>query len=336
MRVLIIGGTGLISVGIVKALLKRHDISEIVVFNRGKRDKLNHPKIRTLIGDRNEFEVFENRFAAERFDAVIDMICFTPAQAKSLVRAFGGRTAQVVFCSTVCSYGVKIPSYAVVDEHFPQEPISQYGRDKLECERILLDADQNNAFRTTVIRPSHTYGEGHPLIDQLEFNSVAWDRVARGLPVLCAGDGLGLWNSTHRDDCGKLFAFSAGNPVAYGKSYNATTQRIFTWRDYYREAAQSLGKPAQLLFMPADWIVKHDPKRFQLLAEITRYHGAYSSARAMTEVPEFQCEIDFAVGAKRTLDDIRNRNAWRSSAGDEVYETMVKKALDLGVVPVEA
>lgn len=336
MRVLIIGGTGLISVGIVKHLLARNDLTELVLFNRGKRDRLNHPKVRTLIGDRNEFDVFEKRFAAERFDVVIDMICFAPTQAHSLVRTFSGRTSQLIFCSTVCTYGVKIPSYAVVDERFPQEPISQYGRDKLECERILLDADKGGAFRTTVIRPSHTYGEGSPLIDQLEPNPVAWDRIARGLPVLCAGDGLGLWNSTHRDDCGKLFAHASGNAVTFGKSYNATTQRVFTWRDYYREAANAIGKPAQLLFMPAEWIVKHDPKRFQLLAEITRFHGAYTSELAAAEVPQFNCEVDFPSGAKRTLDDVRERNAWRTSSGDEVYDMMVKKAIDAGATPTEA
>ena len=35
--------------------------------------------------------------------------------------------------------------------------------------------------------------------------------------------------------------------------------------------------------MPADWIVAHDPKRFNLLHEITRYHGAYSSAKPESE-----------------------------------------------------
>ncbi|MFT3786368.1 MAG: NAD-dependent epimerase/dehydratase family protein [Tepidisphaeraceae bacterium] len=335
MRVLLIGGTGLISVGIVKHLLAMPNV-EIVMFNRGKRGKPQSDRIRTLVGDRNEFEVFEKRFAAERFDVVIDMICFTPAQAMSSVRAFGGRTTQFIFCSTVCSYGVKVPSYAVVDEQFPQEPISQYGRDKLACERIFLDAHPTGAFATTIIRPSHTYGEGSPMIDQLEPDAVAFDRIARGLPVLCAGDGLGLWNSTHRDDCGKLFAHAGLRPVTYGKSYNATTQRVFTWRDFYREAAAALGTQAKLLFMPAEWIVKHDPRRFQLLNEITRYHGAYTSELAMQDVPQFTCDIDFPEGVKRTLDDVKQRGAWKDSSTDALYQKMVDEALASGVEPVVA
>lgn len=330
MRVLIIGGTGLISVGIVKHLLERG--ADITMFNRGKRENRLPENIRQLTGDRNEFDVFERRFASDRFDVVIDMIGFSPQQARSDVRAFGGRCTHFIFCSTVCSYGVKVPSYAVVDEQFPQEPISEYGRNKLACEQIILDAHQSGAFAGSIIRPSHTYGEGSPLIDQLEPNPVSWDRMLNGKPVLIAGDGLGLWNSTHRDDVGNLFAYAALNPITYGKSYNATTQRIFTWRDYYREVAEVLGVEARLISMPAEWIVMQDKKRFGLLDEITRYHGAYTSALAMKDVPEFRCEIDFKEGAKRTLDDMRERAMLRPA--DDGYDAIVQHALARGGIAV--
>ena len=138
----------------------------------------------------------------------------------------------------------------------------------------LLQAHADKKLTATIIRPSSTYGPGHSLIDNLEGDAVAWDRIVRGKPVLCAGDGLGLWVSTHRDDCGKLFAYAAMNPVSYGQSYNATREPHTTWREYYRQIAEVLGQPARLIFMPADWIVKHDPKRFGLLREITAFHGA--------------------------------------------------------------
>ena len=328
MRVLILGGTGLISVGIVKHLLARG--ADITVFNRGLRDASQMPKgVKALVGDRNELEIFERRFAGEHFDAVIDMIAFSPGQAMSDVRAFGGRCTHFLFCSTVCTYGVKIPSSVVIDESFAQEPISEYGRNKLACERIILDAQRGGAFMATVIRPSSTYGPGSPLIDQLEFNPIAWDRIAKGEPVLVADDGLGLWNSTHRDDVGKLFAYAALNAKTYGKSYNATTQRVFTWRDYYREVAAALGTTAKLISMPADWIVDRDAKRFNLLAEITRHHGPYTSAAAMADVPEFVCEIDFTTGAKQTVDDLKRRGALRVGA-DPAYDAMVADAMALG------
>lgn len=107
MKVLIVGGSGLISMGIVKHLLARK--ARISVFNRGKRDASIHPDIEQITGDRNEETEFERAFADRRFDAVIDMICFTAKQAESSVRAFAGRCDHFIFCSTVCTYGVDIP-----------------------------------------------------------------------------------------------------------------------------------------------------------------------------------------------------------------------------------
>jgi nucleoside-diphosphate-sugar epimerase len=338
MKVLIIGGTGLISQGIIKHLLEsRH--ADVTMFNRGQREHALSSDVRAIQGDRNDFSAFEQRFArapAERFDVVIDMICFTPEQAESDLRAFAGRCDHFIFCSTVCTYGVKTPPHVFVDETFPQQPISSYGKSKLACERIFLRAHDEGKLNSTIIRPSSTYGPGGTLIDNLEFNPVAWDRIERGLPVLCAGDGLGLWVSTHRDDVGALFAHAALNKKTYGQSYNATMDAHRTWRDYYHEVAAVLGKPAQLLLMPASWIVRRDPKRFNLLEEITRYHGAYSSEKARHDVQQFRCEIDFPTGAAQTLQDQRRRNKWRDSRGDELYEAMVSDALASGIEPCAA
>jgi nucleoside-diphosphate-sugar epimerase len=331
MRVLIIGGTGLISTGIVKHLLVRG--AEVTVFNRGQRESTISPKVKQLHGDRGDVAALK---AAGTFDVVIDMICFTPQQAQASLDAFTGRCGHFIFCSTVCTYGVKTPSTVLVDETFPQEPISEYGRNKLTCEKMLLDAHAATRFNVTIIRPSSTYGPGGNLIDNIEFDPVAWDRIERGLPVLCGGDGLGLWVSTHRDDCGKLFAYAAMNPKTFGQCYNATRDCQYTWRDLYRQAASVLGKPARLLFVPAGWIVAQDPKRFGLLREITQFHGAYSSEKAKRDVPEFVCDIDYPQGAAETIADIRRRGKWRSSEGDTLYQGMVDRAIGWGLEPAEA
>lgn len=334
MRVLILGGTGLISTGIVKHLLARK--ADVTMYNRGQRENTLPPGVSEIRGDRNNFAEFEHQFADQRFDVVIDMIGFNAEQAESAVRAFSGRCEQYIFCSTVCTYGCKIPPQVVIDETFPQEPHTGYGKNKLLCEQIFLRAHHEKKFQTTIIRPSCTYGPGNSLIDNIEFNPVAWDRIDRGLPILCGGDGLGLWQATHRDDVGKLFAYAAQNSKTYGQSYNAVRDEVFTWREYLRQAAAALGKKAQVIFMPADWIVKHDLKRFALLREISQFHGAYSSAKAKRDVPEFRCEIGFERGAGETLADVRRRNAWRDSRDDGLYYSMIANAQKAGVEAVEA
>jgi len=327
-KVLIVGGTGLISTGIVEHLLARG--SDVTLFNRGKRTPRKASGFRSIVGDRDVATDFEERFANQRYDVVIDMICFSPSQADASVRAFGGRTEQLIFCSTVCTYGVELPPQVLVNEAFPACPISEYAKNKLSCEQILRRAAAEHRFKLTIIRPSNTYGPGSPLIDQMEFDSVVWDRVSHGLPVLCAGDGLGLWQATHRSDVGRLFAYAALNPKTYGEDFNATRDHVFTWRDYYREAALALDRRAELVLVPAGWVVAQNPKRFAFLNEISRYHGAYDSAKAKAAVPEFRCAIGLPEGARETFADIRRRGAWRRHQDDAEYSALVLRAIELG------
>lgn len=327
MKVLLIGGTGLISTGIVKHLLERN--AEVTMFNRGERENTLPQGVRVIKGDRNDLASMA-QCNQGNFDVVIDMICFTPEQAKVTIDTFKNRCEQMIFCSTVCTYGVKVPGHVLIDETFPQEPISGYGKNKVACEKLFMEAHARGDFKVTIIRPSHTYGPGSSMIDNLETDAVAWDRIEKRLPVICAGDGLGLWVSTHRDDCGKLFAYAAMNPKTYGQAYNATQDRIFTWNDYYHEAAKAMGRTVDLLHLPAAVIGKADPKRFGLLNEITQFHGAYSSAKAKRDVPEFACEIDFADGFAQTIEDVQRRKAWKKSANDSTYESLVGKARQLG------
>lgn len=332
MRVLIIGGTGLISTGIVKSLLARG--ADITLFNRGKHAPAP-AGVKTLQGDRNDPASLNLTLSDKDYDVVIDMVCFAPVQATAAINVFADHCRQYIFCSTVCTYGVGVPYGVLVDETFPQNPISGYGRDKLACERLFMEAHTAGKFATTIIRPSCTYGPGTSLIDNLEFDPVAWDRIGRGMPVLCGGDGLGLWVYTHRDDCGKAFAYAALNEKTFGQAYNATRDIQQTWREVYRQVATLLGRQAKLLFMPANWIVKHDPARFGLLKDITQFHGAYCSAKAKRDMPEFKCEIDLVTGAEEVFDDIIRRGKGRSASNDLVYEAMVEEAMKIGVEAVE-
>ena len=331
---LILGGTGLISSGIAKHLLARG--VELTFYNRGQRENTLPGGVGHIQGNRDDEAAFVATFESQRFDVVYDMICFSPAQAECSVRAFAGRCQQLVFCSTVCTYSVRTPPSVLIDETFPLEPISQYGRNKVACEQTFQRAAAGGAFACTIVRPSHTYGPGSSLIDQQEFDSGTWDRVARGLPVLVAGDGLGLWQSTHRDDCGKFFAYAGLNERTYGEAFNATRDEVLTWRDYYREVARALGTTAKLVFVPAAWLIAQDPRRFAFLAETTQFHGAYSSAKAKARVPEFRATIGLEAGARETFADMRRRDAWRDSGSDLPYQRIVERALALGFEAQEA
>ena len=299
-NVLILGGTGLISTGIVKALKTRG--ASITVFNRGQTDDRLPPDIRRLTGDRQNFPAFESAMAdAGPWDVVIDMICFRPEEAESAIRAFAGRCGHFIFCSTVCTYG-NTQTILPTPEETPQSPHSRYGRDKLACEQLFLRAHAGAKIPVTIIRPSHTYGPGGGIINNVNTDPTFLERLRRGHPIVVSGDGHGLWQSAYADDVGRAFAFAAANPRCFGEAYNAVADEAVTWDEYILRTATALGAPApRLVHLPTDFLLAVDPKRYATLAEIFRFHGVYSNAKLKRDVPEFRLTTPFEEGVRRTV-----------------------------------
>lgn len=332
MKALVLGGTGLVSTGIVRQLLARG--VHVAVFNRGQRASTAGDGVRWIRGDRADTSAFVQTMERERFDVVYDMICYTADHAETSARAFAGRCEQFVLCSSAVVYGGKLPPGVLVDEQAPLEPTSHWGRSKLLCEQRLMGAAADGAFKLTIARLGHTYGPGDAMNDQQDNDGIAWDRVVRGQPVFCTGDGLGLWQSTHRDDAAKFFAGAAMAPQTYGQIFNVMRDEILTWRDYYREVACALDTRARLIFVPASWLIAQDPERFRFLREVSQFHTAYSTAKARAAVPAFRATTGLEAGARETFADLRRRGVWADSTSDTAYQAMVDRALALGF-PVE-
>lgn len=309
MKVLILGGTGLISSGIVKSLKARK--AQITVFNRGKTDDRLGEGVEHLSGDRNDFKAFEAAMAGSTWDAVIDMICFGKDTAESDVRAFAGRTGHLIFCSTVCTYG-NTQTVIPTTEGTPQKPHSDYGRNKLACEQIFLGAHASGKFPVTIIRPSHTFGPGGGIINNLGWAPTFVDRLRKGRPIIISGDGNGLWQSACAEDVGKSFAYAAGNKKCFGEAYNAVGDEWVTWDEYTQRTAAAIGAPKpRIVHIPADLLLALDRKRFGALDEIFQYHGIYSSAKLKRDVPEYRIEVSYEEAVRQTV-------AWMDQHGKVV------------------
>ncbi len=179
MKICIVGGTGNISSAVVQKLLEQgHDVT---VFNRGKTRPIP-AGVRLIQGDRADRASFEAAIQKEHFDAGMDMICFTPEDAASDVRAFRG-VGQFINTSTACTYGIQY-DYLPADETHPLRPISDYGRNKVAADAVFMAAYYGEGFPATIIKPSTTYGPIHGVLRQIAWEFSWIDRVRKGKPIL--------------------------------------------------------------------------------------------------------------------------------------------------------
>ncbi len=323
MRVLVLGGTGLISTAIVERLVGEGH--EPVLFNRGETASRLTSEVETIHGDRQDFEAFASAMSSFSFDAVIDMITFEPTTAANAVEVFGGRVQHYLFCSTVCVYGGPL-SNVPADENEPHTPVSSYGREKSQAEAVFMKAHTESKFPVSVFRPSHCYGPGRPLLDIFGYNGALISRIREGLPVLVPGDGYGLWQPGYTGDMAKGFVGALGRPATLGSAYNLVGDQIVDWRTFHATMGKAIGCDVNLVAMTTEQIKAGAPDGTAgMLDEIFQYHAAYSNTRLKADVPEFTDLLPFEEGARRVVDWMDETGAHEPSESQSWIDALVAK-----------
>jgi nucleoside-diphosphate-sugar epimerase len=297
MKIGIVGGTGNISQAVVRVLLEQGH--EVVCFHRGQTAAAPEG-VRVILGDRYNRENFEKKIQAEKFDAAIDMICFTAEDAASSIRAFRG-VGWFVQTSTTCTYGVQY-DYLPVDETHPLRPNTEYGRNKVAADDVFLEAFHRERFPVVILKPSTTYGPVQGMLRQICWDFSWIDRLKKGKPIVVCGDGFAIHQHMHVDDIALAFAGVIGREQTIGQTYNTVNRGFITWADYHRLAGKILGRPAELVGVPFDDLKRLNVPEIGILEEEFAYNDYYSPEKLFRDVPEFHPCVSLELGMTQVLE----------------------------------
>lgn len=296
LRVLFIGGTGLISTACSEELLAAGH--ELWLFNRGHQAPI--PGARVLRGDAHDEAALGRLVAGTDWDVVVDWVAYVPGDVARDIRIFGGSTGQYVFISSASAYE-KPPSHWLVTEATPlSNPYWQYSRDKIACELLLREASE---LAWTIVRPTLTYGPA-----QIPVCVGSWakpytivDRIRRGAPVLVPGDGTAIWTITHNRDFARGLAGLLGRPEALGEDFHITSDEALTWDQIYKHVADACGAKANILHVPTDALVAADPGQEGSLWGDKAHSTVFDNSKLRRLVPGFAAQVPFAQGIRETV-----------------------------------
>lgn len=321
MKILIIGGTGLISTPLTGLLQARgHDVT---LYNRGQREARVAAETPRLLGNRRDFATFEAQMAQiGPFDMVIDMICFQPDEAESAIRAWRGRTGHYVMCSTVDVYR-KPATRLPYREDEPHEGLNPYARGKVACEALLQAAHTRGELVLTIIRPAHTYGEGSCFVNSWGRQTSYIDRLRKGKPIVVHGDGSSLWASGHCDDVAQAFAATAGNPATYGRTYHVTGDEAPTWDQYHQSIAAAIGAPPpRLVHIPTDCLLRLAPTKASIIATNFQFNNIFDLDAARRDLG-FKYTVPLAEGVRRNVAWLDQRGRIDNSDDDPFEDRLI-------------
>lgn len=210
MRVGIIGGSGFIGTRLVARLLE--DGHEVRIID--KVSSTTYPELTTICDVRDPeglTRAFEGldavyNLAAEHRDDVRPLSLYDEVNVDgarhTCTAAEAAGVDRIVFASSVAIYG--FPE-GVPGEDAPQRPFNDYGRTKLEAEKVFETWIEGHPERSlTVVRPTVVFGEGNR---GNVYNLLR--QIARG-PFLMVGDGSNRKSMAYVENVAAFFQFALG------------------------------------------------------------------------------------------------------------------------------
>lgn len=319
MKVLFIGGTGIISSACANLALERG--IDLFLLNRGQSARPAPPGAHVLQGDIRDPAVVAV-LAGHTFDAVVNWIAFTPAHIATDLALFGGRTGQYIFISSASAYHKPVRSLPISESTPLHNPYWAYSRDKIACEERLLKAYREDGFPATIVRPSHTYDQ---TLLPMRGRYTVVERMRRGQPVIVHGDGTSLWVLTHHRDFAQGFVGLLGHPAALGEAFHITSDEALTWDAIYQIVGRAAGAEPEIVHIPSDFIAAYDADWGASLLGDKAHSVIFDNSKIKRFVPSFQATIPFHQGVHEILAYYEADPARR--AVDEGFNQLIDRIL---------
>jgi nucleoside-diphosphate-sugar epimerase len=317
MKVLFIGGTGIISSACSRLAVERG--IKLYLLNRGLTRRPVPEGTQIIKGDIRDRDSVESALGSRDFDVVVDWVAYIPEHIENDLELFRGRTQQYVFISSASAYQTP-PGKLPVTESTPlSNPYWEYSRNKIACEERLIRAYREEEFPITIVRPSHTYDRtslpmhgGYTIVD----------RMRKGQKVIVHGDGSSLWVLTHHRDFAKGFVGLLGNSHAVGEAFHITSDELLTWNQIFEIVARAAGVEADIVHIPSEIIARYDSEWGDSLLGDKTHSMIFDNSKIKRVVPDFAAMIPFAQGAEEII------NWYNAHPDQQIIDAVLNSTID--------
>lgn len=323
MRILLIGGTGLISSAMASECEQRGD--DLTLITRGVSDATTRPASATVMHvDATDPTALRSalqgaRLRRERWDAVVQFVAFGPEHVADDVVTFAPLTDRYVLISSASAYAT-FERFHPLTEDTPLENTEwDYAKQKIACELMLRENAPAAGLGFTIVRPSHTYGDAR--IPGFTGNSRhPWtlvDRMRRGADIVVPGDGTALWTVTHASDVASGIRGLLDTDASLGRAVHITSDEALTWTGLYRTIAHAAGLSDErfeelVVHVPSDALVEAVPSQSGSIRGDKMSCAVFDNSLLRSFVPEWEAKTTFAEGVTSAVAAFEARPAWQT------------------------
>ncbi len=301
MKVLLIGGTGILSTGVCKEALDRG--IQIITVNRGHRKEFLDNRAYNIEADIRNEDVHElkKKINITNFDVVVDFISYTPQQLKKTLEVIKDNCRQFIFISSATVYKEVDGEHEYIENDDIHNDNWDYCKQKTLCEELL--GNKTWKFEYTIIRPYVTYGQTRiPFqICPLKYYSLL-NRIKNNKPVIMVDSEIKCTLTNVKD-----FSVAAVdlfmNSGAYGEAFHITSNYRYKWDEVFNIIEKNLDMSTQLLKVPMGFLESIKDVGFDIneLRGDKNRNMIFDNNKIKEVCPNFRGDISFEEGVKDSI-----------------------------------
>lgn len=311
MRILVIGGTGVLSSAVVKEALKQG--INVTMINRGRRKNLIPLGVELIKSDKDDLQFIRKTLKGREFDAVMDYLCYTDEETTKSFNLYSQYTKQYFFISSCAVYNTSLGG--ICKEDSPKVlPIWNYSVNKWTSEKHLMSLASQTDVKYTIIRPCVTYGDTRIPYGISPRYGYHWTLVARILnnkPIIRWNGGVNRCNMMRVEDFAVGVVGLIGNPKAYNEAFNICGDETPSFNDVLDCLSELTGKPIQTVDIDSSFYAKELPQRSGEILGGRSIDAINSNEKIKLVVPAFRQNISLKEGIAKTFDAYRTENYQR-------------------------
>ena len=294
MIVAITGGTGFVGSGLVLRHLAMGDIVRLL--SRQSMVKLGAVEIPVS----HQGDLTNESFDLSSFVGDADVLYHCAGEivnqpkmhllhvlgTQKLIQAASGRIGKWVQLSSVGAYGPQCDG--VITEITPTNPIGVYEKTKLDSDKLVSKAIQENAFPGSILRPSNVFGEN--MNNQSLYHMIAM--IKKGLFFFIGKPGASA-NYIYVDNIVEGLIRCVEESEGKGETYNLSD--YCTIEKFVSIISENLGKPPPRLRLPGS-TVGFASKVFEKIPgfPLTSSRVAALLNRAVYSTKKIEQELDYS------------------------------------------
>lgn len=270
--VLVTGGAGFIGSHVVDELIKKgQDVVILDDLSGGFDDNVN-PNAKFVVGSTADHELVNKLFEKHGFETVFHLAAYAAEGLSHFIKRFNYTNNLIssvnlinasvntgvknfVFTSSIAVYG---NNQVPMTEDMIPHPEDSYGIAKLAVEQELRISHEQFGLNYIIFRPHNVYGERQNIADRYRnVIGIFMNRLMQNQSMTIFGDGFQTRAFSHISDVAPIIAQAPENPYAINQIFNIGADTPVSVKRVAEIVAATLGKDANIEYLPARNEVVH-------------------------------------------------------------------------------